>query len=197
MKFNAPTGQQSQFLKNTQQQTQTMQQPLSAAREFNFSFAERDQLEETLRKPRSRAYMEIFDAVDLLSETDEEIIAALMEKVDPDTAEEFREMSVEELLEEIRASIQEEFLGATIELEQVMHGILSKCYIEGCDCHAISPEGDFLAHYKADGPIPEELSKGRALFERFPDCRCIEVYQDCCRVVMQDSSVVKVKNNEI
>lgn len=199
MKQVTLAGQQARVQQNTQQltQTQTMHQPKHSAQDFAFSFAESDRLEEALRKPRSRAYMEIFSAVDLLSETDEEIIDKLMEAVDPDTAEEFREMTTEELLEEIRASIQEEFLNATIEVEQVMHGILSRCAIEGCDCHAISPEGEFLEHYKVGGPIPEELKKGRALFEQFPDCCCVEVYQDCCRVIMRDSSVVKVKNNEM
>ena len=150
-----------------------------------------------LRKPRSRAYMEIFDAVDLISATDEQIIAKLQENMDPDTAEEFAEMSAEELLAEIRESIQEEFRTVSLEVEMVMHGILAKCYIDGCDCHAITPQGQFLDHYTRGGPMPAELQKGRVLFGRFPDCRCVEVYTDCCRVVLDDSSVVTVRNQEL
>lgn len=197
MKQNNPFGWQSQ--KQTQQQTQQKTQPQNqpSGQSFQFSFAESDRLDEQLRKPRSRAYMEIFDAVDLLSATDEEIIEKLMANMDPDTAEEFADMSTEELLEEIRASIQEEFRNASLEIEQVLHGVLAKCYIDGCDCHAISPTGWFLDHYEINGPIPEELKKGRALFARFPQCRCIEVYSDCCRVVMDDASVVKVTNKEM
>lgn len=180
-----------------QQQYQSRPQEAAKRQEFSFSFAEEDKLDQALRKPRSRAYMEIFDAVDMLSATDEEIIEKLTENMDPDTAAEFTAMSVEELLEEIRASIQEEFRTVSLDIEQVLHGVLAKCYIEGCDCHAISSDGMFLEHYTAGGPIPETLQKGRLLFGRFPDCRCIEVYTDCCRVVMNDASVLRVANNEI
>lgn len=188
---------QQQFLTQHQQQFRTQPRDLPKRQGFTFSFAEGDRLDEQLRKPRSRAYMEIFDAVDLISATDEEIIEKLLAAMDEDTAEEFSEMSVEELLEEIRASIQEEFRTACLDIEQVMHGVLAKCYIDGCDCHAISSSGMFLDHYSIGGTIPEELEKGRKLFGRFPACRCIEVYTDCCRVVMDDSSVIKVANNEI
>lgn len=199
MKQSNPFGQSGPQQQQTQQQSQAKTQPQNrpSSQNFTFSFAEGDKLDAELRKPRSRAYMEIFDAVDLLSATDEEIIETLLSNMDPDTAEEFADMSTEELLEEIRASIQEEFRNASLEIEQVLHGVLAKCYIDGCDCHAIAPNGWFLDHYEIGGPIPQELQKGRTLFGRFPDCRCIEVYSDCCRVVMGDSSVVKVLNKEI
>ena len=187
---------QQQFL--TQKQNQQKQNREAPPRQnFQFSFSEGDKLDAELRKPRSRAYMEIFDAVDLISATDEEIIAKLQENMDPDTAEEFADMTVEELLEEIRASIQEEFCSVSLEIKQVMHGVLAKCYINGCDCHAISPEGAFMDHYRIDGPMPAELEKGRPLFGRFPNCRCVEVYSDCCRVVLDDASVVTVKNRDL
>ncbi len=188
---------QQQYLTQNQQQFKTQPRDLPARQAFTFSFSQGDELDAQLRKPRSRAYMEIFDAVDLISATDEEIIEKLMENMDPDTAEEFSEMSVEELLEEIRASIQEEFRTVSLEIEQVLHGVLAKCYIDGCDCHAISSEGLFLDHYSVGGPIPENLQKGRALFGRYPQCRCVEVYTDCCRVIMDDASVIKICNNEI
>lgn len=191
--------QQSPFAKQyqNQPQTKTAPQPPAAKSAFSFSFSDGDKLDEQLRKPRSRAYMEIFDAVDLISATDEEIIQKLQENMDPDTAEEFSEMSTEELLEEIRASIQEEFRTMSIDIKSVLHGVLAKCYIDGCDCHAIGPTGMFLEHYSEGGPIPQELAKGRGLFQRYPDCRCIEVYTDCCRVVMGDSKVIRVGNSEI
>ena len=181
-----------QFQKRKQQN-----QPAAKPNDFNFTFEQSNALDEKLRKPRSRAYMEILEAVDMLSATDQEIIDALMENLDPETAEEFEAMSAEELLAEIRESIQDEFRTASQDMRQVMYGILAKCRIEGCDCHAISPEGKVLAHYETDKPIPDNLAKGRCLFERFPECKCIEVYRDCCRVVMRDSSVVKVKDHEI
>lgn len=186
-------------LQQWQTRKQTQKQPATAParQEFQLSFAQKDPLDDQLRKPRSRAYMEIFDAVDLISATDEEIIAKLLDNMDPDCAEEFAEMTTEELLEEIRATIQEEFRSAYLEIEMELHGVLARCYIDGCDCHAISAEGKFLDHYLADGPIPENLQKGRALFGKFPDCKCIEVYTNCCRVILRDSSVIKVHNNEM
>lgn len=177
-----------------QKRVQKKQQPAANRQEFNFTFEQSSQLDSQLRKPRSRAFMEALEAVDLPSATDQEIIDALKENLDPETAEEFAEMTAEELLAEIRASIQEEFRTASQDMRQVMYGILAKCRIEGCDCHAISPEGDILAHYKAKRPIPDTLAKARPLFERFPECKCIEVYRDCCRVVMKDSSVIKVQD---
>ena len=184
----------NKLLQQFQKRMQQQKQPAAKQKEFNFTFEQSNALDEKLRRPRSRAYMEILEAVDMLSATDQEIIDALMENLDPETAEEFEGMSAEELLEEIRESIQEEFRTASQDMRQVMYGILAKCRIEGCDCHAISPEGKILAHYETGRPIPENLAKGRGLFERFPECKCIEVYRDCCRVVMKDSSVIKVQD---
>lgn len=188
---------QQQYQTQSQQQTHKQLSLSGGRKDFAFSFSQSDSLDAYLRKPRSRAYMEIFDAVDMLSATDEEIINKLKANMNPDTAEEFADMSDEELLEEIRASIQEEFRVISKEIQQQMYGVLAKCYIEGCDCHAISSVGVLLDHYEIDGPMPEELKKGRTLLKRFPMCRCIEVYEDCCRVIMDDSSVVKVCNYEI
>lgn len=173
-----------------QQQRETVA-PSSA--KYNFSFKKQDELEKELRKPRSRAYMEIFDAIDMLSTTDEEIIAKLKESMDEETFEEFSQMSAEELIEEIMLSFQEEFKDKMSELI----GVISKCYIPGCDCHAISPEGAILEHFEALKPLPPELKKGRDVFRKYPDCKCVEVYSDCCRVVNYDSTVVKIKDIDI
>jgi hypothetical protein len=188
-----------QYQYQEQEKTQKNEMPRSGVSktQFSFSFEEEDTLDQELRKPRSRAYMEIFDVIDMLSATDEEIIEQLTANMDEDTAEEFAEMTMEEILEEIKACFQEEFENMPIKIESVLNGVLAKCYIDGCDCHAITVEGKILDHYKKNVPLPEELEKGRIVFNRFPDCKCVEVYTDCCRVIADDASVLKIPNYEI
>ncbi|MBR5597298.1 MAG: hypothetical protein IKW30_07820 [Lachnospiraceae bacterium] len=171
--------------------------PISSKKQFLFSFSEEQKIDKELKKPRSRAYMELFDAIDMLSATDEEIIEQLKANMDEDTADEFSNMTTEELLEEIRACFQEEFENLEIELESILCGVVSKCYIEGCDCHAISPEGRLIDHFKEDQELPEELEKGRIVYKMYPQCRCVEVYNDCCRVIDTDSSVIRISDDEI
>ena len=165
--------------------------------QFEFSFSRGDKVDAELRKPRSRAYMEVFDVIDMLSTTDEEIIEQLKANMDEETAGEFAGMSAEEILAEIRECFQEEFQNLPIEVKSVLHGVLAKCYINGCDCHAISAEGRIIEHYDRNQAMPDDLQKGRIIFRRFPDCRCVEVYNDCCRVIGYDATVTKIQNNEI
>ena len=80
----------------------------------------------------------MFDMVDLLSTTDEEIISKIKENLDEEMADEVLEMPVEEVKEEIRQSFTEEFETLQVEAESVLLGVLSQCYIRGCDCHAIT-----------------------------------------------------------
>lgn len=158
-----------------------------------FHIAEDAEIQRRLRTPRSDVYMQLFDAVDLLSATDEEIIEKLKENLDEDTADEFLSMSAEELREEIRLSFVEEFESLQIEVKSVLHGVLAKCYITGCDCHAITSEGYILDHFKAGGSMPVELEKGRPILKQYRNkCKCVEVYSNCCRVIMNDSSVITV-----
>ncbi len=179
----------------TQEQQQEQVSTAAPREGFNFSFKKEDETDKELRKPRSRAYMEIFAAADMLSAADEEIIERLKAGMDEETAEEFSEMSAEELAEEIRQSFTEEFAAINQELKSRLLGVLSTCYISGCDCHAISPEGRILEHFKFNAPLPQGLEKGRRLLKQYPDCTCVEVYGNCCRVVMSDSTVLKVEDN--
>ena len=179
---DAATGSQQYLYKEEEKQQQKPQQkPVDA--NFNFSFAKKDSVENELRKPRSKAYMEIFAAIDMLSATDEEIIERLKANMDEDTAEEFSEMTMEELLEEIKQSFREEFQSLEVPVETVLNGVISKCYITGCDVHAIDPEGNILNHFEASKPMPDMLAPGRVVFNRYPTCTCVEVYSNCCRVI--------------
>jgi len=178
-------------------QTQAQNGGASGNRKFNFAFTSSEPEDKVLRQPRSKTYMEVFEIIDLLSSTDEEIIARLKENMDEETAEEFLEMTDEEILAEIKASFREEFAALEVEVEEILHGVLSKCYITGCDCHAITPDGMILAHFKATESMPEELAKGRKIMKKYPNCTCVEVYNDCCRVIQPDSTVLKIRNDEI
>lgn len=173
-------------------QIQSLRKDATHRKGFSFSFAESDEVEKELRKPRSRAYMEIISSIDVLSATDEEIIERLKENVDEELIEEFEDMSVEELLEEIRETFREEFQSLPIEVTSILHGVLAKCYISGCDCHAITSEGYILDHFNALEPMPEHLAKGRKVYHQYPNCSCVEVYTNCCRVIMPDASVIQV-----
>lgn len=163
----------------------------------SFNIDKSAEVEKKLRTPRSEAYMQLFDLADVLSATDEEIIAKIKENLDEELIEDIDDMSPEDVREEIRLSFVEEFESLQIEIQSILHGVLSKCYIPGCDCHAISSEGEILEHYDIGGPMPDDLKKGRPLLLKYSDtCKCVEVYSDCCRVIMDDSSVITVRDGE-
>ncbi len=186
------------YLVRTAEQRQAQKQlQYSPKKEFAFQFSEDQEVEKVLRQPRTRAYMEVFDAVDMLSAEDEAVIERLKAKMDQETMEEFSEMSAEELLSEIKDCFEEEFLELEIDVKSVLLGVLAKCYITGCDCHAITPNGDILAHFQQGGELPEDLKKGRTVLRKYPECQCVEVYTDCCRVIDPDGTVTKIRNKEI
>ena len=166
-------------------------------RKFEFSRQESADQERLLRQPRSREYLAVFEMMDLLSATDEEIIEQLKENIDEEEAEEFAGMTDEEILEEIRTIFLEEFAQMEVHIETVMTGVLSKCYISGCDCHAITSEGRILAHFKTGEAVPEEYARGRIAYNRHPGCRCVEVYNNCCRVIMGDGDVLEIPNRDL
>lgn len=170
------------------------QQETTSSKEFVFSYAGNRDVIKRLKTPRSRAYMEAFAAIDMLSATDEEIIERLRNSIDEETADEFSEMTTEELMEEIMRSVRDELEDALENMTNCeLLGVLSKCYIDGCDVHAIDSEGNILNHFRADMPIPGELERGRIVFHRNPNCACVEVYTNFCMVVNQDSSVTEVR----
>ena len=206
--MNQETQSNSQQKMQQQQQSQklydTRQHAEAVAAKTNFSFdMEMGRADDDfMRKPRSQAYMAIIASIDLLSSTDEEIIEKLREVVDEETLEEFSEMSVEELLEELRLSFQEEMDQkleklASLSEPQELVGVLSKCFIDGCYVHAINSEGWILDHYKKNGSIPDELAVGRVAYSHNENCNCVEVYSNCCRVIMPDGSVKKIMNYEL
>ncbi|MCR5374515.1 MAG: hypothetical protein K6E39_03970 [Lachnospiraceae bacterium] len=152
-----------------------------------------DELDRKLCAPRSEAYMQAVEMIDVLSATDEEIIENLKSNMSEETQEIIDGMSMEEIREEIKLSFVEEF--ANMELPQKVErlGIIAECYIGGCDCHAITSEGEILNHFKKSEVMPDDLAKARPIFHIYKNrCKCVEVYTNCCRVVMNDSSVIEI-----
>lgn len=165
---------------------------------FSFKFNEHNESEESLRRPRSQTYIEAVQILDMLSSTDEEIIEKLREVIDEDSMAEFEGMSIEEIIEEIRMSVQEELASRIIEDDNTIHGIISKCYISGCYVHSITSTGAIMDHYTENGPIPEELVMGRALYKKIKGkCSCIECYTHCCKIIAEDGTVTDVRNKDI
>ena len=170
--------------------------------QFHFQFSNDSHYDEFMRRPRSQVYVEAMQLIDMMSQTDEEIIEKLSELVDEDTLEEFREMTPEEILEELRLSFEEEFAAAALEFKDVPvppcpDKVICKCYIDGCDVHAIDNHGNIIEHYRKNANLPEDLERGRKVYYSYQDCTCVEIYPDCCRVVKQDGSVETVKNENI
>jgi len=164
---------------------------------FHFNFENDSHYDEFMRKPRSQAYIEAMQIVDMLSSTDEEIIEHLKEIVDEETIEEFRQMTPEEILEELRLSFEEEFAAAKLEFKDVPVPpvptmVICKCYIDGCDVHAIDGAGYIVEHYGINQNVDDNVRRGRQAYYEHPDCSFVEVYPDCCRVIMDDGSVEKV-----
>lgn len=200
----------SQILRQYQEETkkQTNSEPqgsgfASGKVNFSFDFKFDEQEDAILRQPRSQAFLDAVAMIDLLSSTDEEIIERLRDVVDEDTLEEFIEMTPEELYEEIMLSFKEEMEERERKLESLpelevkpdkLEGIISQCYIDGCDVHAIDKNGYILEHFRCGSKLPGNLQKGRDLYHKNKGCNCIEVYSNCCRIINWDGSVTTVGN---
>ena len=175
------------------QQKDTQQQQSIPNRDFQFSFGTKQDVPRKLKLPRSSNYIEAIKAADLLTANDEAIIAKLKENMDEDAVEELSEMTAEELAEELMRSIREELADTLKELKECrLLGVLSQCYIEGCDVHAINNEGEILDHFRKDLPLPDGLEAGRKVFKKHRNCASVEVYTNYCLVVDNDGSVTQV-----
>ena len=167
---------------------------------FSFNLKEQEKSQLFMRTPRSQAYLDIISSIDLLSSTDEEIIEKLQEIVEEDTLEEFSQMTPEELLEELRLAFEEEMAQRQIKLQEFnekLHGVISKCYINGCYVHAIDNHGRILQHYTRNQKLPLSLSRAREAYANCNGkCRCVEAYRYTVRVIAEDGSVEEIHYEE-
>lgn len=176
-----------------ERETQKEKQSVGSSREFVFSYPKNAEAMRKLKIPRSQAYMDAVQMIDVLSAADHEIIERLKENMDEETVEEISEMTIEEVMEEIMRSVREELEEAIEEANCQLIGILSKCYITGCDVHAIDSGGNIIDHFNIHDKLSEALEHGREIFHQHEDCRCVEVYGSFCLVVNEDSSVTEIK----
>ena len=164
--------------------------------DFKFDFKEQSEAEEVYRRPRSRAFLDAIEMIDVLSSNDEEIIASLKENLDAEALEEFDGMSNEEILEEIRLCIEEEFAGREFEVEKFCNtspdkliAIIATCYVDGCDIHAIDRKGNIVEHFNRNSKLPENYGPVRMAYRKHESCQCIEIYTNCFRIIDKNGCV--------
>lgn len=174
-----------------QEQTKAARQG-SIKKDFQFE-KQKERIEQILQQPRSQEYMAALDMIDFLSSNDEAIIERLKENVGEEFVEELQEMTDDEIFEMITEALHDEFAALETNLDDELLAVISKCYIDGCDCHAIDKEGNILDHYGKNQTLPEDLERGRSVYRKYADCLCIEIYNTCCRVISKSGDVVVVK----
>lgn len=133
------------------------------------------------------AYMETICASDLLSKQDEEVISKLRDNIGIVATEELSSMTYGELEKEMEEVIDEE-LPEKGKLEKV----ICRCFIDGCDCHEITPQGKIKEHFKLEQALPDKLIACRNYLRSHPDCAFIEVYSDCVIAINKDSTTVQL-----
>ena len=162
----------------------------------NFQFEkQKKRVEQILQKPRSQEYMAALDMVDYLSSDDEAIIERLTENMGEEFVEELQEMTDEEIFELITQAFHDEFAELETNLDHELIAVLSQCYIDDCDCHAIDQYGNILDHFNSEQQLPDDLERGRSVFRsRVGRCQCVEVYKTCCRVISHSGDVEVITN---
>lgn len=190
--------QKSKFKFNFNPQTKTGAADSGSSKktDFEFDFQDKGEAEEVYRRPRSRAFLDAIEMIDVLSSTDEEIIASLKEHLDEEALEEFEGMTNEEIVEEIRLCIEEEFAGREFEVEKFCNtsadklvAIIAACYVEGCDVHAIDRKGNIIEHYNRTKQLPESFGPVRMAYKKHEHCKCIEIYSNCFRIIDENGCV--------
>ena len=146
---------------------------------FSFNIPEKDDR----RLPRSPLYMETICAVDLLSKDDEAAIAKIREIIGDDAADDLASMSEDEFENELKEVIDEELPN-----KGALESVVCRCYIEGCDCHEITPLGRIKEHFKITQELPQKLSICRKYLQDHNDCTFVEIYSDCIIAISSDST---------
>ncbi len=165
----------------------------TVTRDFQFE-KQKERVEQILQRPRSQEYLAALDMIDYLTSDDEAIIERLKENMGDDFVEELQEMSDDEIFEMITQAFHDEFAELETNLDDELQAVLSQCYIDGCDCHAIDQYGHILNHYNESEKLPEDLERGRMVYRAHAgNCQCVEVYKTCCRVISQSGDVEVVK----
>lgn len=122
------------------------------------------QINRTLRKPRSKAYMQALSQLDAGGHVQNQ------QKVDA-----------------IIHTIHQEF--PEVELSGFLLGYVAICYLgKPYEVHTLDMNGQIIEHYKIGQTLPGGLEKARSIALR-GGYAFIEVYIDCCRAISTDGSV--------
>ena len=151
----------------------------SLSESFSFNIPEKDDR----RLPRSPLYMETICAADLLSKDDEAAITKIREIIGDDVADELASMSADEFENELKEVIDEELPN-----KGALESVICRCYIEGCDCHEITPLGKIKEHFKIAQELPQKISVCRKYLQDHNDCTFVEIYSDCIIAISSDST---------
>ena len=194
MNQNLATNTNMQQRENQKEQEKVKEaQQGTVTRDFQFE-KQKERIEQILQRPRSQEYMAALDMIDYLTTDDEAIIERLKENMGEDFVEELQEMTDEEIFEMITQAFHEEFAELKTELDDELLAVLSQCYVDGCDCHAIDQYGHILNHYPSNEKLSEDLERGRTVYRLHAgQCQCVEVYKTCCRVISRSGDVEVVK----
>ena len=120
-------------------------------------------LNQMLRKPRTKRYMEIIHKLDAGGHV-------------------HNQAQVKEILDALKEEFPElEYCG--------LKGYISICCLGvPYEVHTLDLLGDIIHHYKAGEPLPNGLEKVRSL-AMHGGYEVIEVYEDCCRAISPNGSV--------
>ena len=127
--------------------------------------------------------METICAADLISKNDKEVIVKIREMIGDNATHELTMMSSDELENEIK-----EVMNGELSSNSILECVVCRCYIEGCDCHEITPLGKIKDHYKTGENLPNKLSICRKHLQEHQDCAFIEIYSDCFIAISNDST---------
>lgn len=150
---------------------------------FDMSFDVQISDNDSRKLPRSMVYVETMCGADLISRQDDEIITKLKDAVGDEAADEIVAMGTDELADEISDMIDEE-----VPEKDALIGVFCRCYIEGCDCHEITPEGRIKEHFSIGQELPAQADFCREYLKSNENCAFVEIYSDCMVAVSKDST---------
>lgn len=131
-----------------------------------------DPIENILSEERNFGYVKALEKGDSITEEDAKIIAKVQSKMN----------------EKIKAKVKT--------TEHKLIGILTKCYIDGCEFHSITSTGSIIDHYSSenDSSLDKRLKTGAKIWKSNP-YSTVEVYTDYIAVI-SDGKTKVIKEDE-
>ena len=137
----------------------TFQESSNENKEIN-----KKKLEQMLRKPRSKKYMEALHKLDSGGHV-------------------HNQNKVNEIISDLESEFPE------LKLKGILLGYVAICYLgKPYEVHTLDLTGEIIEHYKVGETLPNGLEKARGIALR-GGYEFIEVYVDCCRAISSNGSV--------